>query len=153
MSNLMKLIIVSLIVMIVFIIAVFLIGNFYFSVNTVEKSSEQVADISGEDLENDFLIAKSYSYDDHLVFTHVPRNPGKPIDLYADYELKEDGTTIATGNHRSYEDVSVDKPIVIEVQRNLSSVYELDMSVEDTDGNLVHKSSITIKQHNDLLFE
>lgn len=149
MSNLKKLIIVSLIVMIVFIIAVFLIGNFYFSVNTVEKSSEQITNISGEDPENDLLIAKSYSYDDHLAFIYVPRTLGKPIDLYADYELKEDGTTIAARNHRSYEDVSVYKPIIIEVQRNLSSVYELDISVEDMDGNLVHKSSITIKQHYD----
>ncbi|TQD26317.1 hypothetical protein [Methanolobus vulcani] len=152
MSKLMKFIIISLIVMIVFIIAVFLIGNFYFSVNTVEKSGEQVTNISGDDLENDLLIAKSYSYDDHLTFTYVPRTSGKPIDLYADYKLKEDGTTIATGNHRLCEDVSVDKPIVIEVQRNLSSVYELGMSVEDTNGNMVQKSNIAIKPHNELFF-
>lgn len=162
--------------MAVVLTAVTIIGNLYFTVNTVETSSEQVVRISeenldndqlmicisttmdqvasrsGEDLDNDLLIARSYGYEDLLVFTYVPSTPEQKIDLYADYKIKEDGTTLAAGKHRPYEDVSVDKPITFEVQRKPSSVYELDISVEDTDGNLVHKSNMKIGLKNNYTY-
>ncbi len=153
MNNVTKFIIASLIAIIVFILAVFLIGNFYFSTNTIESSSEQVARISGEALPDDLLIAKSYGYDDRLVFTYVPRTPEVTIDLYADYELKKDGTTISSGNSRPYEAVSTNNPITFEIPRAPSSVYAFNISVEDDEGNLVHKSTVTIGAKNDILYE
>ncbi len=148
MNKVIKLIILSLITVAVVLTAVILISNLYFTVNSVETGSEQVVRISEEDLDNDLLIGRSYGYEDRLVFTYVPRTPEQKIDLYADYKIKEDGTTLAAGKHRPYEDVSVDNPISFEVQRNPSSVYELDISVEDTDGKLVHKSSMTLGSKN-----
>ncbi|MDG6244906.1 MAG: hypothetical protein QCH31_11060 [Methanolobus sp.] len=149
-NNITRFVIISLIALVVVVLAAFLLANLYFSVGTVEKGSEQVAGISGEYHDDDLLIARSHSYKDLLVFTYVPRSPQEQIDLYADYELKEDGNVITAGNNRPYENISVDNPIIIEIPRNNSSAYELDISIKDTEGKRVHKSSITIwPQEND----
>jgi hypothetical protein len=144
MNNITRFIIISFIALAVVVLAAFLLANLYFSAGTVEKGSEQVAGISGEYHDDDLLIARSHSYEDSLVFTYVPRSPQQQIDLYADYELKEDGNVIAAGNNRPYENISVDNPMIIKTPRNNSSAYELDISIKDTDGKRVHKSIITI---------
>ena len=82
MNKVIKLIILSLITVAVVLTAVILISNLYFTVNSVETGSEQVVRISEEDLDNNVLIARSYGYEDHLVFTYVPRTPEQKIDLY-----------------------------------------------------------------------
>lgn len=143
-NNITRFAIISLVALVVVVLAAFLLANLYFSVGTVEKGSEQVAAISGEYHGDDPLIARSYSYEDRLVFTYVPRSPQEQIDLYADYELKEDGNVIAAGDNRPYENISVDNPIIIEIPRNDSSAYELDISIKDANGKRVHKSTITI---------
>lgn len=144
MNNSVKLIIIFLIGLVLGVVGVTILGGLYFAVDTGEKGAVQVVDVSGKYMENDLLIARSYSYEDRLVFTYVPRSSEQQLDLYADYELKKDGNTILAGNNRLYEDISVDNPIVLEVQRNTSSLYELDMHIEDHNGNRVHKSNIKV---------
>jgi len=67
-----------------------ILGGLYFAVDTVEKGAVQVVDVSGEHMDNDLLFTRTYTYEDRLVFTYVPRSPEQQIDLYADYELNED---------------------------------------------------------------
>ena len=144
MNNILKLIIIFLIGLALVVVGAAILGALYFSVNTVEQGAEQVVDVSGEHMNNDLLFTRTYTYEDRLVFTYAPRSPEQQIDLYTDYELKEDGNTTLAGNHRLYENISVDNPIVLEVQRNVSSLYELDMYIKDSNGNRVHNSSIKI---------
>ena len=146
-SNIVKLIIIFLVGLILIVVGAAILGNLYYSVDTVEKGAVQVIDVSEEHMDNNLLFTRTYSYEDRLVFQYVPRSPEHQLDLYADYELKEDGTTIMSGNNRLYEDISFDNPIVLEVQRDVSFLYELDMYIEDSDGNSVHKSTTRVWPH------
>ncbi|TGC08174.1 hypothetical protein [Methanolobus halotolerans] len=83
MSNILKIIVMSFLVL----IALVLIGNFYITVGNVEQGSEQVAGVNAEIPEIDVFIAKTYSYEDRLVFTYVPRDSGKINAYYADCQL------------------------------------------------------------------
>jgi len=148
-TKIFKTILISFIVLLILAFALVFIGNFYCTVSDVQQSGEQVAGIDGELLENDDFIARTYGYEDRLVFTYIPRNPDMVADYYADYDIRENNNTIAAGNNRLYEDVSAENPIFFEVPRQELAVYEMDMVIEDPDGNQVHNSSLTIESQNE----
>ena len=128
------------------IIAVLVVVNYSSVLNYTsnKESAEQTAGIWGKQLENDVFVPETYGYEDKIVFTFVLRDQKYATDYYATYEIKEDGNTIESANSKLYENVTLDDPIVIEISRETSSVYELEMMITDEEENKVHHSGVTI---------
>lgn len=133
-------------VVIISIIVLLVVVNYSSVLNytTNKESAEQTAEIWGEQLGNDVFVPETYGYEDKLIFKFVLRDPRSAANYYATYEIKEDGTTIGSGNSKLYENVTFDDPIIIEIPRKTSSLYELEIMITDEEGNKVHQSGITI---------
>ncbi|AKB85522.1 hypothetical protein MCMEM_1469 [Methanococcoides methylutens MM1] len=129
------------------IILVLIVVNYSSVLNYTanKESAEQTARIEGEQLGNYFFIPETYGYEDKIVFTFVLRDPKYAADYYATYEIKEDGNTIESANSKLYENVTFENAIFIEIPRKSSSVYELEIMINDEEGNKVHQSGITLR--------
>jgi len=92
----------------------------------------------------DAFVSESENYEDHFVFTYIPRYPNATLDYYMTYEFQQDGNTLESADQKLYEGVTASDPIVLEFPRIEGSTYELDVTIEDSNRFIVHRSGIKI---------
>ncbi len=143
MNNLTKVLIALFLIIIA--AGIILVGISYVSFDSYHESgyAEQEVTVWGND-SLDAFVSESENYEDHFVFSYIPRDPNASIDCYLTYEFKQDGNTLESEDKKRYEGVAVSDPIVLEFPRVEDSGYELDVTIEDTDGAILHKSGMTI---------
>jgi len=117
--------------------------NFYAVSEYTDGGTVQRASISGDSTLDSF-VTESESHKDHFVFTYIPRDPNATLECYMTYEFKRDGTTQESADKKLYEGVTASDPIVLEFPREESSEYELNVTIEDAEGAILHKSGMTI---------
>ncbi|MDK2891785.1 hypothetical protein [Methanohalophilus sp.] len=78
-----------------------------------------------EEFDRDLFFSECYSSSDELVFIYNLRTSNYSGDYYASYSITKDKDTIINKNNKLYENVSINNPIVIEIQRDASSKYEI----------------------------
>ncbi len=108
--------------------------------------AEHEVTVWGNDSLNAF-VSESENYEDHFVFTYIPRDTNATLDCYMTYEFKQDGTTLESADKKLYEGVTAPNPIVLEFPRVEGSTYELDVTIEDTEGVILHKSGTAVYPH------
>ncbi|HII02263.1 TPA: hypothetical protein HA351_11645 [Methanosarcinaceae archaeon] len=105
--------------------------------------AEQEVTVWGDEPLNAF-VSESENYEDHFVFTYIPRDTNATFDCYMTYEFKQDGNTLESVDKKLYERVTASDPIMLEFSREEGSEYELNITIEDADGVILHKSGMTI---------
>ncbi|MFY1110949.1 MAG: hypothetical protein AB3K77_04600 [Methanosarcinaceae archaeon] len=143
MNNLTKVLIALFLIIIA--AGIILAGIGYVSFNSYHDSvyAEQEVSVWGNDSLDSF-VTESENYEDHFVFTYIPRDPNATLDCYMSYEFQQDGNTLESANKKLYEGVTASNPIVLEFPRVEGSTYELDVTIEDTEGVILHKSGMTV---------
>jgi len=104
----------------------------------------QVISVDEKHQNSDRFVAEVNAYDDRLVFSYVPRTVDAAGDYYVTYNIKADGNILTVSDRESYENISVDEPVVVEITRQSSSLYEIEMLIEDAQENIAHRSSIRV---------
>jgi hypothetical protein len=115
-------------------------GNYYYGAG----GCMQVINVSENSINNDRFIAVTNAYDDRLEFSYVLREAAMNDDYYISYTITADGNTLEFSGRQLRENVTVKEPVMIIVPRQSSSLYEMEMLVEDMQGNAVHRSTIRI---------
>ncbi|HIH74424.1 MAG TPA: hypothetical protein HA306_04030 [Methanosarcina sp.] len=142
MNNLFKALI-AILVIILLLGAALIIGGMAF-LFPVERSSEAEETVVWEESSQNEFTSESYSYDDRFKFVYTPVNPNALLDCYVSYHFQEDGTTQENIDRRLYENVSTENPISFEFPKRKGSRYKLDITIEDKDGAVLHKSEVEI---------
>ena len=104
----------------------------------------QVISVDEKDQNSDRFVADVNAYDDRLVFSYIPRTVDITGDYYVTYNITADGNILTVSDRESYENISVDEPVVVEITRESSSLYEIEMLIEDAQENIAHRSSIRV---------
>lgn len=142
MNNLTKVLIA--LFLIIISAGIILVGiNFYAFNEYTDGGTVQKASISGDSTFDSF-VTESESHEDHFVFTYIPRDTNATLDCYMSYEFQQDGNTLESADQKLYEGVTASDPIVLEFPRVEGSTYELNVTIEDSNGATLHKSGMTI---------
>jgi hypothetical protein len=143
MNNLTKVLIA--LFLIIISAGIILVGINYASFNSYHDNvyAEQEVTVWGND-SLDAFVSESESHEDHFIFTYIPRDPNATLDCYMSYEFQQDGNTLESVNKKLCEGVTASDPIVLEFPREKGSEYELDVTIEDTGGAILHKSGMKI---------
>ncbi|AKB26571.1 hypothetical protein MSMTP_3102 [Methanosarcina sp. MTP4] len=143
MNNLTKVLIA--LFLIIISAGIILVGINYVSFNSYHDGgyAEQEVTVWGDE-PLDAFVSESENYENHFVFSYIPRDPNATLDCYMTYEFKQDGNTQESADKKLYEGVTASDPIVLEFPREKGSEYELDVTIEDTGGAILHKSGMTI---------
>ncbi len=143
MNNLTKVLIALFLIIIA--AGIILVGINYVSFDSYHDSGYAEREVTvWEDEPLDTFVSESENYEDHFVFTYIPRDPNATLDYYMTYEFKQDGTTQESADKKLYEGVTASDPIVLEFPREKGSEYELDVTIEDTGGAILHKSGMKV---------
>jgi hypothetical protein len=111
-------------------------GNYYYGAG----GCIQVTSVSEKDMNSEMFMSEMHAYDDMLVFRYIPYDTNVTGNYYVTYSIKTDGNTPAAQGSGLYENISVDRPVAVEIPRESDSLYEIEMLIEDMQGNLVHRS-------------
>ncbi len=143
MNNLTKVLIALFLIIIA--AGIILVGINYVSFNSYHDSvyAEQEVTVWGDE-PLDAFVSESESHEDRFVSTYIPRDSNASIDCYLTYEFKQDGNTLESFDKKLYEEVTTSDPIVLEFPREEGSEYELDVTIEDTGGAILHKSGMKV---------
>ncbi|MDK2833640.1 MAG: hypothetical protein PWR29_568 [Methanolobus sp.] len=136
MGDILKVLAISFLIM----AAITAAGNYYYGAG----GCMQVINVSENSINNDRFIAVTNAYDDRLEFSYVLREAAMNDDYYISYTITADGNTLEFSGRQLRENVTVKEPVMIIVPRQSSSLYEMEMLVEDMQGNAVHRSTIRI---------
>jgi hypothetical protein len=143
MNNLTKVLIALFLIIIA--AGIILVGINYVSFDSYHGSgyAEREVTVWGDEPLNAF-VSESENYEDHFVFTYIPRDTNATVDCYMTYEFQQDGNTLESADQKLDEGVTVSDPIVLEFPRENGSEYELDVTIEDTGGAILHKSGMKV---------
>ncbi|AKB25157.1 hypothetical protein MSMTP_1688 [Methanosarcina sp. MTP4] len=143
MNNLTKVLIA--IFLIIIAAGIILAGINFYAVDEYldDGYAEQEVTVWGND-SLDAFVSESENYEEHFVFSYIPRDPNATLDCYMIYEFKQDGITLESADKKLYEGVTASDPIVLEFPRVEDSTYELDVTIEDTYGVILHKSGMKV---------
>lgn len=135
MGDILKVLAISFLIM----AAITAAGNYYYGAG----GCMQVINVS-ESMNNDRFIAVTNTYDDRLEFSYVLREAAMDGDYYITYTITADGNTLESSGRQLRENVTVEEPVMITIPRQGSSLYEMEMLIEDMQGDAVHRSTIRV---------
>lgn len=115
-------------------------GNYYYGAG----GCMQVINVSENNPDSDRFVAVASAYDDRLEFSYILREDSMSDNYYATYNITDDGITIVASGRELHENVSVDEPVTVVIPRDNSSLYEMEMLIEDMQGYVAHRSIIRI---------
>lgn len=136
MGDILKVLAISFLIM----AAITAAGNYYYGAG----GCMQVINVSNSSMSSDRFIAVTNAYDDRLEFSYVLRDAAMDGDYYITYTITADGNTLESSGRQLRENVTVEEPVMITIPRQGSSLYEIEMLIEDMQGNAVHRSTIRI---------
>jgi hypothetical protein len=106
----------------------------------VEKSSELEQIVFWEESSQDKFVGKLFTYEERFSLIYIPVNPDAILDFYVSYHFQENGNTLRSVDRELYQNVSLENPILLEFPRKKEFEYELEVTIEDESGVLMHKS-------------
>lgn len=106
----------------------------------VEKSSELEQIVFWEESSQDKFVGKLFTYEERFSLIYIPVNPDAILDCYVSYHFQENGNTLRSVDRELYQNVSLENPILLEFPRKKEFEYELEVTIEDESGVLMHKS-------------
>jgi hypothetical protein len=89
------------------------------------------------------FIQATEGYDDRIVFSVIPKS-NTPGTYVVDYEILRNGTTEEARTGVAYENVAKTAPIVFQVPRSPGDSISLEITVRNTDGDVLHTSTTVI---------
>ena len=104
----------------------------------------QVINVSESSMGSDRFIAVTNAYDDRLEFSYVLRDAAMNDDYYITYTITANGDTQESSHRQLRGNVTAEEPVMIIIPRQSSSLYEMEMLIEDMQGDAVHRSTIRV---------